>query len=128
MDHRRPTHRLSIFGSRHINHRSSKVDTSISEGRHIDHRSSKVDTSISDGRHTDLRKSTHRSSKVDSIEDRGWKHRTDIATALHSISIDYYCYNTVQYPSDEVTATRTACDPTRALVMYYKPIYIAYMR
>ena len=35
------------------------------EGRHIDHRSSKVDTSISEGRHIDLRKSTHRSSKVD---------------------------------------------------------------
>ena len=130
MDHRRSTHRPSIFDSRHINHRSSKVDTSISEGRHIDHRSSKVDTSISDGRHIDLRKSTHRSSKVDTsiFEDRGRKHRTDIAMALHSISIDYYCYNTVQYPSDEVTATRTACDPTRALVMYYAPIYIAYMR
>ena len=24
--------------------------------------------------------------------------------------------------------SNTACDPTRALVMYYTPIYIAYMR
>ena len=67
---------------RHINHRSSKVDTSIFESRHIDlrrsthrdidlrratHRSSKIDTSI-----IDLRKSTHRSI----FEDRRRKHHT----------------------------------------------------
>ena len=86
-------HRLSIFDGRHINHRSSKVDTSVIEGQHIHlrrstHRSSKVDTSISEGRHIvtsifegrhiDIRKLTHRSSKVDVsiFEDRRRKHYT----------------------------------------------------
>ena len=68
------SHRPSIFEGRHIDHRSSKVNTSISEGRHIDlrrstHRSPKVDTSIFEGRHivtsiVYLRKAIHRSSKV----------------------------------------------------------------
>ena len=68
------SHRPLIFEGRHIDHRSSKVNTSISEGRHIDlrrstHRSPKVDTSIFEGRHivtsnVDLRKAIHRSSKV----------------------------------------------------------------
>ena len=66
-----------MFEGRHIDYRSSKVDTSITdfrmsthrssvfEGQHIylrrsTHRSSKVDTSISEGRHIDLRRSTHR--------------------------------------------------------------------
>ena len=118
------SHRPWIIEGRHIDRRSSTVDTSIIDLRRSTHRSPKVDTSI-----IDLQRSTHWSPMVDSsiFEDRGRKHRTDIATALHSISIDYYCYNTVQYPSDEVTAIRTACDPTRALVMYYTLIYIAYM-
>ena len=78
-DLRRSTHRSSVFEGQHIHlqrstHRSSKVDTSISEGRHIvtsifegrhtifegRHRSLKVDTSI-----IDLRKSTHRSLKIE---------------------------------------------------------------
>ena len=81
-----------MFEGRHIDYRSSKVDTSITdlrrsthrssifEGQHIylrrsTHRSSKVDTSIFkgrhivtsifEGRHIDLRRATHRSSKVD---------------------------------------------------------------
>ena len=81
-----------MFEGRHIDYRSSKVDTSITdlrrsthrssvfEGQHIHlrrstHRSSKVDTSISEGRHIvtsifegrhiDLRRATHRSSKGD---------------------------------------------------------------
>ena len=64
------SHRPSIFEGRHIDHRSSKVNTSIFEGQHIDlrrstHRSPKVNTSIFEGQHIDLRRSTHRSSKVD---------------------------------------------------------------
>ena len=55
------SHRSSILEGRHIDRRSSKVDTSIFEGRHIDHRSSKVDTSI--------------------FEDRRRKHRTDNPTS-----------------------------------------------
>ena len=68
------SHRPSIFEGRHIDHRSSKVNTSISDGRHIDlrrstHRSPKVDTSIFEGRHivtsmVYLRKAIHLSSKV----------------------------------------------------------------
>ena len=79
-----------MLEGRHIDYRSSMVDTSITdlrrsahrssvfEGQHIHlrrstHRSSKVDTSISEGRHIvtsifegrhiDLRRATHRSSK-----------------------------------------------------------------
>ena len=82
------SHRPSIFEGRHIDHRSSKVNTSISEGRHIDlrrstQRSSKVDTSIFEGRHivtsiVYLRKAIHRSSKVATsiFEDRRQKHHT----------------------------------------------------
>ena len=51
------SHRPSIFEGRHIDHRSSKVNTSISEGRHIDLRRSTH-------RDIDLRKAIHRSSKV----------------------------------------------------------------
>ena len=72
-----------MFEGRHIDYRSSMVDTSITdlrrstnrslvfEGQHIHlrrstHRSSKVDTSISEGRHivTSILKGTHRYSKV----------------------------------------------------------------
>ena len=81
------SHRPSIFEGRHIDHRSSKVDTSITdfrrstrrssifEGQHIDlrrlthrdidRRSSKGDASIFESRHIDLRKSTHRFSKIE---------------------------------------------------------------
>ena len=60
---RRSTHRSSVFEGQHMHlrrstHRSSKVDTSISGGRHIV-------TSIFEGRHIDLRRATHRYSKVD---------------------------------------------------------------
>ena len=48
-----------------ISHRSSKADTSTIDLRRSTHRSPKVDTSISEGRHIDLRRSTQRSSKVD---------------------------------------------------------------
>ena len=85
-----------MFEGRHIDYRSSMVDTSITdlrrsthrslvfEGQHIHlrwstHRSSKVDTSISEGRHIvtsifegrhiDIRKLTHRSSKGDTKVD-----------------------------------------------------------
>ena len=54
------SHRPSMFDGRHIDYRSSKVDTSITDLRRSTHRSSKVNTSISEGRHIDLRKSTHR--------------------------------------------------------------------
>ena len=94
-----------MFEGRHIDYRSSKVDTSITdlrrsthrssifEGQHIHlrrstHRSSKGDTSIFEGRHIvtsifegrhiDLRRATHRPSKVDAsiFEDRRRKHHT----------------------------------------------------
>ena len=59
------SHRSSIFEGRHVDlrksatdHQSSKVDTSIIDLRRSTHRSSKVDTSIFEGQHIDLRKST----------------------------------------------------------------------
>ena len=78
------SHRPSIFEGRHIDHRSSKIDTSITDlprstrrssifdtdlrrstHRYIDRRSSKGDTSIFESRHIDLRKSPHRFSKIE---------------------------------------------------------------
>ena len=59
-DLRRSTHRSSVFEGRHINHRSSKVDTSIIGLRRSTHPSPKVDTSIFESQHIDLRRSTHR--------------------------------------------------------------------
>ena len=54
------SHRPSIYEGRHIDHRSSKIDTSITDLRRSTRRSS-----IFDGQHIDLRRSTHRSSKID---------------------------------------------------------------
>ena len=93
-----------MFEGRHIDYRSSMVDTSITdlrrsthrssvfEGQHIHlrtstYRSSKVDTSISEGRHIvtsiiegrhiDLRRATHRYSKVGRhIDIRKLTHRS----------------------------------------------------
>ena len=105
------SHRPSIFEGRHIDHRSSKVDTSItdlrrstrrssiSKGRHIDlrrsthrdidRRSSKGATSIFESRHIDLRKSPHRFLK---IEGRNItpiiRHRILSTTALQVLRVD----------------------------------------
>ena len=54
------SHRPSMFEGRHIDYRSSKVDTSITDLRRSTHPSPKVDTSIFESRHIDLRRSTHR--------------------------------------------------------------------
>ena len=60
------SHRPSIFNGRHINHRSSKVDTSI----------------------IDLRRSTHCSSKIEGENTAPTiRHRILSTTALHIISI-----------------------------------------
>ena len=110
------SHRPSIFEGRHIDHRSSKVNTSISEGRHIDlrrstHRSPKVNTSIFDGRHIvtsivtrlsskgdtsifesrhiDLRKSPHRFSKIEGRNITPTiRHRILSTTALQVLRVD----------------------------------------
>ena len=55
------SHRPSMFEGRHIDYRSSKVDTSITDLRRSTRRSS-----VFEGQH--IRKSTHRSSKVDVSE------------------------------------------------------------
>ena len=99
------SHRPLMFEGRHIDYRSSKVDTSITDLRRSTHPSPKVDTSIFESRHIDIRRSTHRdidlqrathrfskgdtsifesrhidhrSSKVNALifEDRRWKHHT----------------------------------------------------
>ena len=68
------SHRPSMFEGRHIDYRSSKVDTSITDLRRSTHRSSKVNTSISEGRHvTSIFESRHiyLSSKVDASKIEG---------------------------------------------------------
>ena len=93
------SHRPSIFEGRHIDHRSSKVNTSISEGRHIDlrrstQRSSKVDTSIFEGRHivtsiVYLRKLPHRFSKIEGRNITPTiRHRILSTTALQVLRVD----------------------------------------
>ena len=77
------SHRPSIFEGRHIDHQSS-----IFEGQHIDlrrstHRSSKVNTSISEGRHIDLRRSTHRDIDPTSIFERRY---IDLRKSPHRFS------------------------------------------
>ena len=72
------SHRPSIFEGRHIDHRSSKIDTSITDLRRSTRRSSKVNTSISEGRHIDLRRSTHRD-----IDRRSSKGDTSIFESRH---------------------------------------------
>ena len=78
IDVRRSTHRLSIFEGRHINHRSSKVDTSIIGFRRSTHPSPKVDTSIFESRHIDLRRSTHRDIDLRRVTQRYSKVDTSI--------------------------------------------------
>ena len=125
---------------RHIDHRSTKIDTSIFEGRHINHRSSKVDTSISEGRHIDSRKSAHRSSKIEGGNIAPTtQHRTDNSSQnivhngapVRSIIRRSYTrprpYVLVHCIHGNSNTVHTACDPSRALGMYYMPIYIAYM-
>ena len=109
------SHRPSMFEGRHIDYRSSKVDTSITdlrrsthrssvfEGQHIHprrstHRSSKVDTSIFEGRHIvtsifegrhiDLRRATHRSSI---FESRRIDLRRSKAETSHLQFVVEYC-------------------------------------
>ena len=65
---RRSTHLSSILEGRHIDRRSSKIDTSFFEGRHINHRSSKVDTSIFKDRrqkHCNNNPTSHRHSDTE---------------------------------------------------------------
>ena len=118
-----------------ISHRSSvfegRQQPSIFEGRHIDHPSSKVDTSI-----IDPRRSTHRSSI---FESRHIDRRRSKAETSHRQFVTEYCpqlrfivilkiprgtYNIRWYKSPYTYKRR---QPTCAIVMYYMPIYIAYM-
>ena len=111
IDPRKSTHRSLIF-----------------EGRHTDQRSSKVDTTI-----VDLRRSTHQSSKIKGGNiTPTTQHRTDnpsprisSTAALHRLRTPIRVFIIIYYINCN---SNTTCDPTRALVMYYTPIYIAYMR
>ena len=60
------------------NHRSSKVDTSIIGLRRSTHPSPKVDTSIFESRHIDLRRSTHRDIDIRRATHRSSKVDTSI--------------------------------------------------
>ena len=79
-----------MFEGRHIDYRSSKVDTSITDLRRSTHRSSKVntsickgDTSIFESRHIDLRRWTHRDIDVRTATHRSSKGDTSIFESRH---------------------------------------------
>ena len=110
IDLRWSTHQSPIFEGRHIDHRSSKVNTSISEGRHIV-------TSIFEGRHIDLRKSTHRSSKIKAET----SHLQFVVEIVHNCAVDEITHaHTYMYKKFffNIRQQQHARDPTRALVMY----------
>ena len=97
------SHRPSMFEGRHIDYRSSKVDTSIISLRRSTHPSPKVDTAIFESRHIDLRRSTHReidlrrathrSSKVDTsiFESQRIDLRRSKAETSHLQFVVEYC-------------------------------------
>ena len=79
-----------MFEGRHIDYRSSKVDTSITDLRRSTHRSSKVNTSISEGdtsifesRHIDLPRSTHHDIDLRRATHRSSKGDTSIFESRH---------------------------------------------
>ena len=72
------SHRPSMFEGQHIDYRSSKVDTSITDLRRSTHRSS-----VFEGQHIHLRRSTHRSSKVDTSICEGRHIVTSIFEGRH---------------------------------------------
>ena len=76
------SHRPSMFEGRHIDYRSSKVDTSII-GLRRSHPSPKVDTSIFESRHIDLRRSTHRDIDLRRATHRSSKGDTSIFESRH---------------------------------------------
>ena len=67
-----------MFEGRHIDYRSSMVDTSITYLRRSAHRSS-----VFEGQHIHLRRSTHRSSKVDTSISEGRHIVTSIFEGRH---------------------------------------------
>ena len=105
------SHRSSIFEGRHIDHRSSKIDTSIFEGQHIDHRSSMVNTST-----INLRRSTHRSAKV----------VTSIFEGRH-LNLQRLKAETSHRQPNIARIIRTEYCPQRHSIIYMS-IYVAYMR
>ena len=72
-----------IFDGRHINHRSSKVDTSVIGLRRSTHPSPKVDSSIFESRHIHLRRSTHRDIDLRRATHRYSKVNTSIFEGRH---------------------------------------------
>ena len=78
-----------MFEGRHIDHRSSKVDTSITDLWRSTHRSSVFESqhiriSISEGRHIDLRRSTHRDIELRRATHRSSKGDTSIFESRHT--------------------------------------------
>ena len=79
-----------MFEGRHIDYRSSKVDTSITDLRRSTHQSS-----VFEGQHIHLRRSTHRSSKVDTSISEGrhivtsifeGRHESGCEAAVHALN------------------------------------------
>ena len=120
IDLRRSAHRPSIFESRHIDLRRLTHRSSIFDGRHIDLRRLKAETS-------------HRQPN---IAPTFRQFVTEYCPPRRSIIIIPNCavythciYNIRRrYTRPYIRYIRQQPHPTRALVMYYTPIYIAYMR
>ena len=93
-----------MFEGRHINHRSSKVDTSIIGLRRSTHPSPKVDTSIFESRHIDLRRSTHRDIDLRRATHRFSKGDTSIFESRH-IDLRKSTYRSSKIEGGNITPT-----------------------
>ena len=84
------SHRSSVFEGRHnaIDLRRYR-GTSIVDLRKSTHRSSKVDTSIFESRHIDLRRSTHRSSKNSRLKAETSHRQPNIAPTFRQFVTEY---------------------------------------
>ena len=132
------SHRSSVFEGRHnaIDLRRSAHRSSIFESRHIDLRRSTHRSSIFEGRHIDLRRlKAETSHRQPNIAPTFRQFITEYCPPRRSIIIIPNCavYTYCIISLDEGTHVHThqgiyGNSPTLALVMYYTPIYIAYMR
>ena len=123
------SHRSSVFEGRQ-RHRSSKVGTSFIDLRKSTHRSSRSthQSSIFEGRHIDLRRlkaeTLHRQPN---IAPTFRQFVTEYCPPRRSMAVYTYCIYNIRrrYTRPYIRYIRQR--PHTALVMYYTPIYIAYM-
>ena len=119
------SHRSSIFEGQHIHHRSLKLGTSIFESRHIDLQRLTHRPSIFEGRHIDLQRSKAETSHRQFITKYCPQRRFVVLYLKDSVWHNIRRSDT--RPIRIYGNSNNVCDPGRALVMYYMPIYIAHM-